>query len=255
MDIFIFLSRRRLMRNISRFIACILIAVLVFSLFSCTGYSEDVAEKIEEYLENEYPGRKFAVLDYEKHNETSGRYEINVRCLDDGVEFMMFMYNSIAVTDGYSVERANSMMESAVREEIGNVLSKKIESVSWYNIYADRATNYRFREIDLAESFSVAALKEINEIELSASLGAEDVAETIYDFIYELCGEEKNLEISRAEFVFKVNRVTYRFTTDSKAVLALGKDGVLYCIINNIDETPSSLREIEFEYFYGDTEK
>jgi NDP-sugar pyrophosphorylase family protein len=50
MDIFIFLSRRRLMRNISRFIACILIAVLVFSLFSCTGYSEDVAEKIEEWV-------------------------------------------------------------------------------------------------------------------------------------------------------------------------------------------------------------
>ena len=244
------------MRNISRFAAFLLSVALVFSLVSCTENSDDISENIEAYLAKEYPGREFAVMDYEKHSETSGRYEINVRCLDDGVEFMMYMYSSIAITDSYSVERANAIMEEAVTDELGKELNEKIESVSWHNIFADRATNYRFREIDLAENFTIAALDEIYEVELASGLGAEEVGKAIYDFVYKLCDDaEDNCEITRAEFVFKINRITYRFTTDSRSVLALGKDGVVYYIITNIEENSSSSREIEFEYLWGEAKE
>lgn len=243
------------MRNISRFVAFLLLVSLVFSIVSCTGYNEDVAERINTYLAKEYPGREFAVIDYEKHNETSGRYEINVRCLDDGVEFMMYMYSSIAVTDSYSVERANSMMAELVTDELGKELSEKIENITWNNIFAERATNYRFCEVELSEKFALAELDEIYEVELTTALSEEEIGEVIYDFVYELCDEtEDSCEIERAKFVFKIDRVSYHFTTDSESVLNLGKDGVVYYIITNIEETPSSLREVELEYLSGGTD-
>ena len=82
------------------------------------------------------------------------------------------------------------------------------------------------------------------------------MGKAIYDFVYKLCDDvEDNCEITRAEFVFKINRITYRFTTDSRSVLALGKDGVVYYIITNIEENSSSSREIEFEYLWGEAKE
>ncbi len=239
------------MRNVSRFVACLLLFALVFSLVSCMGYSEDINQRINSYLAKEYPGREFAIIDYEKHNETSGRYEVNMRCLDDGVEFMMYMYSSIAVTDSYSVERANKIMTEIVTEELGKEFLKKFESITWHNIFADRATNYRFREITLTEKFSLASIGEIYEIKLASGLSEEELGETIYRFMYELCDEQEDgCKINRAQFVFKIDRVTYRFTTDSKAIMSLGEDGLVYYIIRSITSAPSSLREVEMEYLF-----
>ncbi len=242
------------MSKVLRFVAFLLLVSLVFPLVSCTGYNKSITERVNAYLAEEYPGREFAIIDYEKQNETSGRYEINIRCLDDGVDFKMYMYSSIRVTDSYSVERANAMMNEIVSDELGKDLYEKFKNITWHNIYAEHVTNYSFRKIELAENFSLAELDTIYGVKLSSGLREEEIGEVIYDFVYSLCDEpEDDCEIELVEFVFQINRVTYRFKTDSKSILNLGEDGVVYYIITNIEENPSSLREIKLEYLSGET--
>ena len=238
------------MKTFLRFASLILIVAVCLSLISCGTSEEDVYERVRAYLEKEYPSREFTVMDYEKRNETSGRYEINARCLDDGTEFKIYMYSSIAVTDSYSVERANSMMNEVIASEIGEDLLKKFSYIEWYNIFADRATDYRFREVDVAESFSLADINEIYEIKVSENVSQSEIGGVIYDFMYSLCDEyEDGCDIENVVFTFKIGRYTYRFTTSSKAVLTLGRDGITYYVITNIARDNSAFKDVEFEYF------
>jgi disulfide oxidoreductase YuzD len=237
------------MKILLRLVSLVLIAALCLSFVSC-GNEEDVYERVRNYLEKEYPEREFTVLDYEKRNETSGRYEINARCLDDGTEFKIYMYSSIAVTDGYSVERANAMMNEIISSEIGEEMLKKFKYIKWYNIYADRATDYRFREVPVAEKFSLASLNEIYEIKVSENVSKSEMGSVIYDFIYSLCDEpEDECSVTKAVFTFKIGRYTYRFTTSSKAVLSLGRDGLTYYVLTNIENDSAPFKDVEFEYF------
>ena len=238
------------MKVLTRILSILLVVAFMFSAVSCGTTDEDVYERVRKYLAKEYPGKEFKVIDYEKRSETSGRYEINARCLDDGTEFKIYMYSSIAVTDSYSVERANSMMNEVIASEIGEDLLKKFSYIEWYNIFADRATDYRFREVDVAESFSLADINEIYEIKVSENVSQSEIGGVIYDFMYSLCDEyEDGCDIENVVFTFKIGRYTYRFTTSSKAVLTLGRDGITYYVITNIARDNSAFKDVEFEYF------
>lgn len=240
------------MKLFARIVSLLLVFMLCFMLASCST-EEDVYERVRKHLEKEYPGMNFTVIDYEKRNETSGRYEINARCLDDGVEFKLFIYSSITVTDSYSVERANTMMETLVTTEIGEELSKKFKYVQWYDIYADRAENYRFREVSATEIFDLEDMKNIYEVRISESVKEAEIGGVIYDFMYSLCDEEADeCDVETAEFVFKIGRLTYRFTTSSEAVLELGRDGVVFYVLKNIESSNSPFKDVEFEYFSAD---
>ena len=237
------------MKILVRLISLLLVFACCFSLVSC-GTEEDIHERVQNYLAKEYPSKEFKIISYEKRNETSGRYEINVRCLDDGVEFKIYMYSSIAVTDGYSVERANDMMEAIISEEIGEELTKKFKYIQCYNIYADRATDYRFREVPMADEFTLADIKSIYEIRISENIREADIGGVIYDFMYALSDEaEDDADVETAEFIFKIGRLTYRFKTSSEAVLKLGRDGVIYYVLSNVSSNNSPFKDVEFEYF------
>lgn len=237
------------MKTLMRFVSLLLVALLCFSLVSCNT-EEDIYERVREYLEKEYPSKEFTVIDYEKRNETSGRYEINARCLDDGTEFKIYMYSIIAITDSYSVERANDLMEAAVSTEIGEEMMKKFKYIQWYDIYADRATDYRFREVGVADKVLLSDIKKIHEIKISENVSETEIGGVIYDFIHSLCDEaDDGCSIEEAEFIFKIGRLTYRFRTSSKGVLSLGRDGLIYYVIKNITGEASAFKDIEFEYF------
>lgn len=237
------------MKILIKTVSLFLVAALCFSLVAC-GTEEDVYERVQKYLAKEYPSGNFTFISYEKRNETSGRYEINARCLDDGTDFKIYMYSSIAVTDSYSVEKANSEMNEIIAAETGEELLLKFKYINWYDIYADRATDYRFREVELKDEFSLSDIKEIDEIKISESVGEADVGGVIYDLMYALCDEaEDNCNIEKAEFVFKIGRYTYHFMTSSKAVLGLGRDGMTYYIIKNITNDSGTFKDVEFEYF------
>lgn len=237
------------MKTLTRIISLLLAMMLCLSLVSCT-VEEDVYKRAQKYLKKEYPSGKFTVVDYEKRNETSGRYEINARCLDDGIEFKIYMYSSIAVTDSYSVERANAMMETVLASEIGEELLKKFKYIQWNDIFADRATDYRFREVDVASSFSLADIEKIHEIKISENVSAADIGGLVYDFMYALCDDvQDNCNVKEAEFIFSVGRYTYKFKTSSKAVLGLGRDGTVYYVLMNIAKNSNAFKDVEFEYF------
>ena len=237
------------MKTFMRVVSLLLLVALCFSLVSCS-MEEDVYERVRKYLEKEYPGREFTVDSYEKRNETSGRYEINARCLDDGVEFKIYMYSSIAVTDSYSVERANSMMYEVLSAKLGEEFLKKFKHIKWYDVYADRATDYRFREVAVADEFTLADIKTIHEIKLSENVSEAEIGGVIYDLMFSLCNDaEDGCSIEKAEFVFKIGRHTYRFTTSSYALSKLGRDGVIYYVLSNITSDNGMFKDVEFEYF------
>jgi len=237
------------MKILSRVISLLLVAVLCFSLVSC-GMVEDVYERVRKHLAKEYPSKEFTVINYEKRNETSGRYEINARCLDDGTEFKIYMYSKIAVTDSYSVERANEMMGDVIAAEIGEELIKKFKYIQWNDIFADRATDYRFREVAVADKFALSDIVKIHEIKIAENLTEAEIGAVVYDFMYSLCDEaEDACHIEEAEFVFKIGRITYSFKTSSKAVLGLGRDGIIYYVLKNVTNDNSYFKDVEFEYF------
>ncbi len=239
------------MKIFAKLVSLFLAFSLCFSMVSCNN-EEDIYKRAKEYLAKEYPDRKFTIIDYEKRSETSGRYEINARCTDDGdgTDFKIYIYSSIAITDSYSVERANNMMEEIIAEEIGEELLKKIKYINWYDINADRATGYSFRKVPVTETLSFSDLKEIDEIKIDESVEKADIGGVIYDFMYALCNDTASAcDISKAEFVFKTGRYTYRFTTSSEAILELGRDGTIYYIIKNVVSQSSTFKDVEFEYF------
>lgn len=236
------------MKTLTRFTALLLAFALCFMLVSC-GEEEDVHEQVGNYLEKRYPGKEFTIIDYDKRSETSGRYEINARSVEDGIEFKLYMY-SINVTDSYSVERANKLMKALVEAEFDEDLKKSFKYVQCYNIYSDRATNYRFREVDYIKDYTLADIKDIYEIKISESVKEAEIGGVIYDFMYSLCDEEaEGCDIASAEFVFKIGRLTYRFTTSSKAVLELGRDGTIFYVLDNLSKSNNPFKDVEFEYF------
>ena len=131
------------MKVLTRILSILLVAALMLSVVSCGTTEEDVYERVRKYLAKEYPSKEFTVIDYEKRNETSGRYEINARCIDDSIDFKIYMYSSIAITDSYSVERANEMMNDLIAEQISEDLLSKFKYIKWYDVFADRAADYR----------------------------------------------------------------------------------------------------------------
>lgn len=239
------------MKIIPKVTALLIASVFLFSLTSC-GYTGGMTERVNNYLEKEYPENSFDIIDYEKHNTTSGRYEVNLRCREDGVSFRMFVYSSISVTDSYSVERANSAMADIIYNELGTKLGESFKSLVWHDIYADNATNYRFREIELKEEFSLADVTSLHRVTLDDNIDEAKIGAHIYDFVYALCDDYSNgCALESVSFTYKIGRTTYTFTSDSESVLNLGKDGVIHLVLTNISDP--SKKEVSFEYFSAGT--
>ena len=170
------------MKILMRTVALLMALAICFSFCSCST-EEDVYERAQKYLAKEYPTKEFTIIDYEKRSETSGRYEINAHCLNDSTDFKIYMYSSIAITDSYSVQKANSAMSELIESAVGDELLQKFKYVEWYDIYSDRATDYRFREVELKDTFTLSDISTIHEIKISDSVTAAEVGGVIYDFI------------------------------------------------------------------------
>lgn len=224
------------MKKLKKFTALFLVLIYTIVATSCKA-SEKVLEKINAYLTEEYPERSFSVMDYTKRNETSGRYEVNAVCLDDDIEFQIYIYSTITATDSYAVERANMQMEQAIRKEIDlfyKDLSKKFSSIQWLNIYADNAEGYSFRYIDPNKDYKLSDLNnsDIYRVELAEGLTISEVGGAIYDFMDDFYKYTPYI-IGKTTFVYTLNQVTYEFTTDAKTTNDLGKTGVVNLLLSN----------------------
>ena len=224
------------MKNIKKFTALFLVMTYMILATSCKA-SEKVLEKINAYLTEEYPGKNFSVMDYTKRNETSGRYEVNDVCLDDNIEFQIYIYSTITATDSYAVERANIQMEKAIRAEIDlfyKDLSSKFSSIQWLDIYADNAHGYSFRYMDPDKEYKLSDLNNSNiyRVELAEGLTISEVGGAIYDFMDDFYRYTPYV-IGETTFVYTLNQVTYEFTTDSKTTNDLSKTGVVNLLLSN----------------------
>ena len=245
------------MKNIKKVTAIFLVMIYAFAVTSCRA-SEKVLSKINNYLEDEYPGKTFSVKDYTKRNETSGRYEVNASCNEDNIEFQIYIYSTISATDSYSVKRANIQMEKAIREELSlfnKNLSSKFKTIQWLDIYDDNAYNYSFRHVDAEKEYRIADLHNggIYMVELADGLTIAEVGGAIYDFMNDFYSHT-TLIIKDTVFVYTINSVKYEFKTDAKSAYELGKTGVVNELLSNM-ATSSDIGKniytspIEFEYF------
>ena len=224
------------MKNIKKFTALFLTVGFLFIFASCQA-SEKVLDKINTYLTEEHPGKSFSITNYTKRNETSGRYEINAVCLDDNIEFQIYIYSTITATDSYSVERANAQMEKAIRTEMDlfhKDLSQKFSSIQWLNIYSDNAIGYSFREMDTEKTYKLSDLNNsgIYRIEFADGLTISEVGGAIYDVMDDF-NRFTPYVICETTFIYTLNQVTYEFTTDAKTISDLGKTGVVNLLLSN----------------------
>lgn len=224
------------MKKLQKISALILVAALLIMIItSCS--SEKVIKKVDDYLESEYPNKTFEVIDYTKRTETSGRYEVNLICENDNVEFQMYIYSNISATDSYSVEKTNAVMSELITEKLdfvyGKNFSDKFEKIQYLDIYEDKESDYKFRTVDLDEELSLENVKKIYRVEFAEGLTVSDVGSAIYDFLnmfhsYTPC---KHME---ATFAYTINQISYEFTADSETAFSMGKARVVNEVLKNI---------------------
>lgn len=251
------------MKNIKKFTALFLVVLYIVAATSCRA-SDKVLEKINNYLTEEYPGKNFSVMDYTKRNETSGRYEVNACCLDDNIEFQIYIYSTISATDSYGVERANIQMEEAIRAELGlfnKNLSEKFKKIQWLDIYDDNASGYSFRYVDVNKDYGIRDLhnSKIYMVEFADGLTISEVGGAIYDFMDDFYSQTTYV-VKDTTFVYTLNKVTYEFATDAKSVHELGKTGVVNLLLSNTVTTVENdgriiTSPVEFSYFSESAEE
>ncbi len=224
------------MKIIKKLVALSLTAALIFMLSACSD--EKIQKKVNEYLQGEYPGKTFKVEEYTKRSDTSGRYEVDVICLDDGISFMMYIYSNISAFDSYSVEKANKTVSDLVRKEFdalyGNGASDKFKNIQWLDMYDDNAGTYKFRTVDISEDITLSDAEDIYRVEFIDGLTVADVGSLIYDFMYLF---HHNVELGEsfgtATFVYTLGEVDYEYTLDVDAAHELGKTGVVNKVLSN----------------------
>lgn len=245
------------MKKFKRFTALFFVVLYLLAATSCQA-SDKVLQKINNYLTDEYPGKTFEVMSYTQKNETSGRYEVNAVCLDDNIEFEIYIYSTIYASDSYSVLRANEQMEKAIRAELDSFyknLSGNLKTIQWLDVYEDGAQGYSFRYVDSKKDYTLANLNntEIYKIEFADGLTISEVGGSIYDFMNDFYSYTPYV-VGATTFVYTLNEITYEFTTDAQSIHEMGKTGVVNILLSNTVTSAEKNNKmitshVEFSYF------
>lgn len=222
------------MKNFRKTVACIIAAAFLLIMTSCS--SEKVVNAVNDHLEIEYPGQTFSVKEYTKRTETSGRYEVDVVCQNDNVDFQMYIYSNILSTDSYSVEKANNVMSGLIVDQLTRIhgdVSDVYKKIQWLDIYDDDAVDYRFRSVDISGEITLEDAKSIYRVELCDGLTISYLGEAIYDFL-NMFYSYTPYEFDKATFAYTINQISYEFTIDAKYAHENGKPGVIDKILSNM---------------------
>ena len=155
-------------------LTAILTLILLIGAVACslltTTQSEQLETKIYAYLDEKYPDLEFEIQDYTQDTYTSGRYVFRVFCKTTEIGFEIYQ-SSFLTTDSYTVTYANREMEKMFLSFFGDSLSEaQIQSIQWFDPYADGNSGYKFRDVDLTQlPHSVSEVKNIHRISLLAN--------------------------------------------------------------------------------------
>lgn len=197
---------------------CLLLASCVIILAAGCTPSKSVQKKVLNYLHEKYGNNyDFEYVSYTQNKETSGRYEVNARCRNDGLDFKIFVYSSVLITDSYSVDRANAAMEKSIREFLlSRDYSDSIEKITWLNVFEDDATDYKFRTVPITEHYDLSDAENIYRVEMSDDLNPYQFVGGIYNFNADLL--DSGVELKSASFSFEYKDLTFVVETDSKSI-------------------------------------
>lgn len=194
-----------------------LASCFVVTSVGCTP-SKSVQKKVLNYLHEKYGSNyDFEYVSYVQNKETNGRYEVDVRCKNDGLNFKLFVYSSVLITDSYSVDRANAAMEKSIREFLlSRNYADSIEKITWLNSFEDDATDYKFRTVPLTDSYDLSDAENIYRVELSDDLTPQQFVGVIYNFNSDLL--DSKIELKSASFSMEYKDMTFVIETDFESI-------------------------------------
>lgn len=197
---------------------CLLLASCIIMMAAGCTPSKSVQKKVLNYLQDKYGSNyDFEYVSHTQNKETNGRYEVTVRCKNDGLDFKIFVYSSVLITDSYSVDRANAAMEKNIREFLlSRDYSDSISRITWLNIFEDDATDYKFRTVPLTEHYSLSDAENIYRIEMADGLNPYQFVGGIYNFNSDLLAS--GVELKSASFAFNYKDLTFVIETDADSI-------------------------------------
>ncbi|MBR6743627.1 MAG: hypothetical protein IKM00_00210 [Clostridia bacterium] len=193
-------------------VLCIFVSAVGCSFINVTP-SAELEQKIYDYLQGKYPGLEFEIKSYTRDIYTSGKYVFKVFCVTTGIHFLVYQ-SSFLTTDSYTVTYANLAMEEMLVGVLGEtIMSDHAKSLQWLDTYADDATGYRFREVDLATvPDSAVGLESIYRITMYAQT-TEEALHSLRAITEKL--DESGIHCNSISFEWVQNDYTIIFTTDT----------------------------------------
>lgn len=228
------------MKKIIRIIALLLLIVSTILLSVSCSLQKKYEQAASDYLKNKYPQRKFEMLSYRKNpDDSSGRYEVEVRCLTDDIEFEMYIYSSILITDSYNIERANERMYVLLDSILTDSLVKdKVDNIEWLRKYNEESTDGSFVEYDYPEDITLKDLKSIYRIFINKELSIEEIAKVICNISRSFELNEKSLE--SVGFSFVLNDVEYVLNVSTEFASYKTEEEVVNFINTAIENTSNT---------------
>lgn len=229
-------------------IICLLLAVMIMALMcvSC-AQQKKYEEYARKYLKEKYPGRVFEMISYSRENEdTSSRYHVVGKCLSDSIEFDMYIYSSILITDSYSIDRANHIMKDLLKPIVeDSLVSENIEEITWIRKYKEGNTDGSFVEYNLKEKITLDDLNSLYNVKLYDTLSIDDVAKTILFLSRTLEFENKSLDSITYSFVYE--NQTYTLTLSTEVVKDMVAEKVSEYIVKLIENNKTGNKQFYWE--------
>ena len=192
------------MKTFSKILALVLVLCMVVVLLLSCNKEEKYAEVALKHLETKYETKEFEVKNIVREGNTSGRYVVDAVCDDDNVHFNVFVYSSLLISDGYSVEKANAVMREQFKNTLAdNLLEDYVSDVEWLRIYNEPHTDYSFVDVDDPESVTVDKVENIYKLKFVNGLTLEKVSQLIID-----CSDAFSEDFGSLE------SITYEFELD-----------------------------------------
>ncbi len=218
---------------------CLLLASCIMILVASCTPSKSMQKKVLNYLHEKYGNNyDFEYISYTQNKGTNGRYEVNVRCKNDGLDFRIFVYSSVLITDSYSVDRANVAMEKNIREFLlSRDYSDSIEKITWLNSFEDDATDYKFRTVPLTDHYDLSDAENIYRVEMTDGLNPYQFVGGIYNFNADLL--DSGVELKSASFSFEYKDLTFVVETDSESIKKYSYGETIEKMVPIIEENAS----------------
>ncbi len=239
------------MKTFTKILALILIACIVLALMLSCNKEKKYSDLALQHLKSRYAENTFTVNNVVREGDTSGRYVVDANCNEDKIDFKVFVYSSLLISDGYSVTKANSIVDSELDSLLTeNHYDEYVSDIQWLRIYNESGTDYSFVEVNDPEKVTLEDVKDISKIVFRKDISLEDISELIIS-LSELL-EETCINLETISFEFVINGKTYVATLPVSYIDSALSEEVLEFLEEKIQE--SNKDETISHFYWKETE-